>query len=197
MRNIYMGNGNYFEDLENKKDKEERIVHNLNSNTEELFKPGEASFTVSESLNPSIFKEFDAATNHQKHVEDYRIKKAADELVNKVINYCDEVLPPQTIKDIENKFKKDDFECEYVHFDLTFIHIINILKNIPIDSSKKERLLEINKIINYLESNNKIKEEFLLTAHELKQDIISLNNLEEGLIHYAFKIIENYFTCQN
>lgn len=197
MRNIYMGNGNYFEDLENKKNKEERIIHNPNLNTEELFKSGEVSFTVSESLNPSIFKEFDTASNHQKQIEDYRIKKAADELVNKIINYCDEVLPPQTIKEIEDKFKEDDFECEYVYFDLTFIRFLNILRGINTKDSKTDRLSKISKLINYLESKPGIKEEYLLTAHELKQSILSLKDIEEGLIHYVFKIIETHFQCSN
>lgn len=195
MRNIYIGNSNYFEDLENKKDKEERVIHNPNLNTEELFKTGEVSFTVSESLNPSIFKEFDTASNYQKQIEDSHIKKAADELVNKVINYCDEVLPAQTIKEIEDKFKKDDFECEYVHFDLTFIRFLNILRSINTKDSKTDRLSKISKLINYLESKLEIKEEYLLTAHELKEGILSLKDIEEGLVHYTFKIIETHFQC--
>lgn len=197
MRNIYIGNSNYFEDLENKKDKEERVIHNPNLNTEELFKASEVSFTVSESLNPSIFKEFDTASNYQKQIEDSHIKKAADELVNKVINYCDEVLPAQTIKEIEDKFKKDDFECEYVHFDLTFIRFLNILRSINTKDSKTDRLSKIGKLINYLESKLEIKEEYLLTAHELKEGILSLKDIDEGLVHYTFKIIETHFQCSN
>jgi hypothetical protein len=185
-----MKSNNY---LKNEENEDKIIINRPELNTEEVFKTGEISFNVSEELKQDIFNTLNKNTNYSPGYLNNSIKAAN----NKFNNYYDEISPPQTIKEIEDKFKKINVECEYIYFDLTFCQFLNILKKITIHNSKPDKLSKISQLISYLESNEEIKREYLITANKLKQDILFLNEIEEGLVHYTFKIIETHLQCLN